>query len=154
MWNKLFPKTVENKYTGHVLGLILLGFYVFKSFFAGTVHMFAPDGGAQIIGSVALDQFTRGGADSVITVFGLWGMEQFVIGLIGLVVLVRYKALIPMMSLVYAIEYIGRITAKLYTPGLVTAHTPPGAAADTVLVPLAIVMFLLSLYLPKKKRVE
>jgi len=154
MWNKLFPKTVENKYTGHVLGLILLGLYVFKSFFAGSVHMFAPDGGAQIIGSVALDQFTRGGADSVITVFGLWGMEQFVIGLIGLVVLVRFKALIPMMTLVYVVEYIGRMALPLFTPGLVTAHTPPGAAADTVLVPLAVLMLVLTLYRPKKKRVD
>ncbi len=66
MWNKLFPKTIENKYTGHVLGLILLGFYIFKSFFAGSIHMFAPDGGAQSIASIALDQFTSGGAESVL----------------------------------------------------------------------------------------
>ncbi len=154
MWNKLFPKTVENKYNGHILGLILLGFYVFKSFFAGSVHMFAPDGGAQSIASVALDQFTGGGAESVITMFAMWGMEQFVIGLIAIVVLLRYRGLISMMGLVYVVEYIGRVITPLHTPGVVTAHTPPGPAMDAVLVPLAVLMLVLTLYRPKKKRVE
>lgn len=112
--------------------------------------MFAADGGAQSIGSVTLDQFSQGGADSVVTVFGLWGMEQLVIGLIAIVILLRYKALIPMMALVYVVEYAGRFAVPLYTPGLVTAHTPPGAMADNILVPLALVMLVLSLREPKK----
>ena len=40
--------------------------------------------------------------------------EQLVIGLIAVVILLRYKALIPMMTLAYVIEH----------AGLVTAHTP------------------------------
>ncbi len=152
MWNKLFPKTVENKYTGHVLGLILLGFYVFKSFLAGSIHMFAPDGGAQSIGSIALDQFTEGGANSVITMFGAWGMEQFVLGLIALVILLRYKGLISMMAMAYVLEYAGRMAIPFFTPGVFSIHTPPGHAADAVLVPLAVLMLILTLYRPKKKR--
>lgn len=152
MWNKLFPKTVNNEYKGHILGLILIMFYTLKSFVSGSIHMFASDGGAQSIASVALDQFSGGGAESVITMFGLWGMEQFVIGLITLVVLLRYKGLVPMMALAYLIEYAGRMASHLFTPGLVTSHTPPGAAADTVLVPLTLIMLILTLYIPKKKR--
>lgn len=146
MIEKLFPKTANNSYQGHWLAKWLLIFYTVKSFVAGSIHMFTSDGGAQSIASIALDQFTQGGADSVVTMFGLWGMEQFVIGLIGLVILWRYKALIPMMTLVYAIEYIGRFSAHLYTPGVVTAHTPPGVVMDYVLVPLALVMLALSLW--------
>ena len=150
-WNKLFPKTVENKYSGHVLGLILLGFYVLKSLVSGSIHMFAPDGGAQSIASVALDQFAGGGAESVITMFAMWGMEQFVIGLIAVVILWRYRGLVPMMALVYVVEYVGRVVTPLHTPGMVTVHTPPGHAADAVLVPLTLVMLVLTLYIPKKK---
>ncbi len=152
MWNKLFPKTVENEYKGHILGLTLLVIYTFKSFLSGVIHMFASDGGAQSIASVALDQFSGGGAESVITMFGLWGMEQFVIGLIVLVVITRYRGLIPMMALVYVIEYAGRMAIPLFTPGLVTAHTPPGASAAIVLVPLTVTMLILTLYIPMKKR--
>ena len=143
--NKIFPTVADNNYHGHKIAKWLLMFYVFKSFVAGSIHMFAPDGGAQSIASIALDQFTEGGANSVITMFGLWGMEQFIIGLIGLVILWRYQSLIPMMSGVYILEYFMRGISHLYTPGVVTAHTPPGVAADYVLIPLAILMFLLSL---------
>jgi hypothetical protein len=145
MFEKLFPKIVGNNYQGHRIAKWLLILYVAKSLFAASVHMFAADGGAQSIGSVALDQFSLGGANSVITMFGLWGMEQLVIGLIAIVILLRYKALIPMMALVYVIEYTGRFTAHLYTPGLVTAHTPPGAVMDNILFPLAMIMLVLSL---------
>ena len=81
-----------------------------------------------------------------VTIFGLWGMEQFVIGLIGAVILWRYKALIPVMALAYAIEYFGRFAAQWYTPGVTAENEPPGAVLDTVLVPLAFVMFGLSLW--------
>lgn len=146
----LLPEEASNTYQGHKLTKYFLYFYVFKSFFAGCVHMFAADGGAQSIGSVALDTFTKGGADSFITMFGMWGMEQFVIGLIALVILWKYKSLIPMLWAVYAIEYTGRVLIPHFKPGLVTAHTPPGAVMDTVLVPLAILMFIIALYTTKR----
>lgn len=145
MLQKILPTVADNTYRGHAIAKWLLILYVAKSFLAGSVHMFAADGGAQSIASITLDQFTQGGANSVITMFAMWGMEQVVIGLIGVVILLRYQSLIPMMTLVYVIEYLGRFAIPFITPGVVSAHTPPGAVADYVLVPLAIVMFLLSL---------
>ncbi len=146
MIEKLFPKTADNQYHGHRLGKWLLIFYTVKSFVAGSIHMFAADGGAQSIASITLDQFSQGAADSVVTIFGLWGMEQAVIGFISAVILWRYKSLIPFMALVYAIEYSGRFASHWYTPGVTTVHTPPGAVADYILVPLALVMLVLSLW--------
>jgi len=146
----LFPKNADNNYKGHKLAKWVLYLYVIKSFFSGCVHMFAADGGAQSIASITLDSFTQGGADSVITMFAYWGMEQFLIGLIAVVVLWRYKSLIPMIWGVYAIEYSARYLLKFITPGVATVHTPPGAVADYVLVPIAIGMFLLALLSSRK----
>ena len=145
MIEKLFPQQADNHYQGHKLAKWLLIFYTVKSFVAGGVHMFSADGGAQSIASITLDQFTQGGANSLITIFAMWGMEQMVIGLIGVVILLRYQSLIPMMTLVYVCEYLGRFSMSFITPGVVSAHTPPGAVADLVLIPLTVVMFLLSL---------
>lgn len=153
MLKRVFPETADNNFNGVRLAKWLLALFVAKSFLAGGIHMFAPDGGAQSIGSVVLDQFTADGANTVITMFGLWGMEQAVIGLIGLVILLRYNSLIPLMALVYVIEYAGRFLSGLYTPGLVTAHTPPGAAADYILVPLTVLMFLLSVHNQSKGQI-
>ena len=150
MMNTLFPEVANNKFEGNKIAYWVLYFYVFKSFFAGIVHMFASDGGAQSIGSVSLDSFTQGGADSVVTMFGLWGMEQFVIGLIVLVILWRYKSLVPLAWAIYAIEYSGRTFSHAFTPGLVTENTPPGVMVDTILVPLTIFMLIFSIYTTKK----
>jgi len=142
----LLPENADNTYKGHKIAEWLLYLYIFKSFFAGCVHMFASDGGAMSIGSVTLDAFSQGAADSVITVFGLWGMEQFVIGVIALIIIRRYKSLIPLLWAIYALEYFGRFATKFFTPGLVTANIPPGAVADIVLIPLAMIMFIIALY--------
>lgn len=150
MMNILLPEVADNKFKGNRIAYWVLWIYVFKSFFAGFVHMFASDGGAQSIGSVKLDSFTQGGADSVVTMFGLWGMEQFVIGLIVLVILWRYKSLIPLAWAIYAIEYSGRALSHAFTPGLVTENTPPGVMVDTVLVPLAIAMLFFAIFTTKR----
>lgn len=150
MKNILFPKIVDNQYKGHKIVVLLLGLYILKSFVAGFIHMFASDGGAQSIASVTLDIFTQGGSNSVITMFGLWGMEQVVIGLIVLVIVWRYKSLTSFAWSIYALEYLGRFLARFYTPGLSTDHTPPGAIIDIVLVPVAIFMFIFSIYSVKK----
>ena len=113
MINNLFPKFANNTFKGHKFALWLLFLYVAKSILAGLVHMFFSDGGAQSIGSVSLDSFTKGGADSVITMFGLWGLEQFVIGLIALIILLRYKSLIPLLWGIYSVEYLGRALSHL-----------------------------------------
>ena len=57
MMNILHPEVADNKFKGNRIAYWVLP-YVFKSFFAGFVHMFASDGGAQSIG----DSFTQGGA--------------------------------------------------------------------------------------------
>ena len=78
--------------------------------------------------------------------FGLWGMEQFVIGFIVLVILLRYKSLLPFAWAIYAIEYSGRALSHFFTPGLDTVSTPPGVMVDTLLVPLSIAMLVFAIY--------
>lgn len=146
MLKTLFPKVADNNYKGHKIAKWVLMIYVFKSFFSGSVHLFAPDGGAQSIASIALDQFSKEGADTVITIFGMWGLEQLVIGVVAVVILLRYKSLIPFLWCVYALEYTLRGIAHFFTPGVHSINTPPGALADNILIPVAISMFLFSLY--------
>lgn len=149
MIEKLFPKTVDNQYRGMSIAKWTLFLITAKAFLAAFIHMFAADGGAQSIASISLDQFTTGGANTVITIFALWGLEQFVIGVISLIVLWRYQALIPVMWLAFAIEYTMRFAIPLFTPGIVSTSIPPGVVMDKILFPLALVMLVLSL---KEKR--
>ena len=47
-----FHEVADDEFKGNRIAYWVLWIYVFKSFFAGFVHMFASDGGAQSIGSV------------------------------------------------------------------------------------------------------
>ncbi len=145
MFDVLLPKVADNQYTGQPLAKWFLILLVLKSLIAGSIHMFAADGGAGSIASIILSEFTKGGSDTVITLFALWGMEQFIIGLLGLLILFRYQSLIPLMLGVYSLEYLSRKAMVWITPGMYTLHTPPGAVADNFLLPLCLIMFLLAL---------
>ncbi len=87
MIEKLLPRKVTNEYRGHPLAKWVFAALTLITLGRSLVHMFAEDGGAQSIASIALDAFSTGGADSVITVFGLWGLSQLIIGLLFVIVL-------------------------------------------------------------------
>jgi len=144
MFSKLLPQSANNNYQGHPIAKWVFIFLTIKAIIAGLIHMFAPDGGAQSIASITLDSFTEGGANTVITIFGLWGLSQLTLALVNAVVIWRYQSLIPLMWLVFLFEYIGRLAAAFYTPGVESINTPPGAILDLFIFPLSLVMFFLS----------
>lgn len=109
------------------------------------VHMFAADGGAQSIASVPLDSYAIESANGIVTVFGLWGLSQLIIGLLYVIVLLRYKSLIPLMYVVFIFEYVMRLLTPAYSPGLETLQTAPGAVGNIIFLPLGLIMLLLSL---------
>ena len=82
MLDKLLPQTVTNTYRGHPLAKWALVALTIVTIGRSLVHMFAADGGAQSIATIALDIFTEGGANTVITLFALWGLSQLIIGLL------------------------------------------------------------------------
>ncbi len=151
MIEKIFPKTVDNDYQGSKFVKWVLYLIVFKSFFASIVHIFTADGGAQSIGNIALDQLSEGGSDTIITLFAYWGLEQLIIGIIALIVVLRYKSLIPFIWLIYTIDYSARLIIPLFKPELLVTAPLPGTILDYVLAPLAILMFILALYYKKEK---
>ena len=76
--------------------------------------------------------------------------SQLLLGLLYLVVLVRYRALIPLMYLTLLLEYLGRMALGSWKP-LVTLETPPGATLNLVMIVLSVVMLAISLREPAKR---
>ena len=61
------------------------------------------------------------------------------------VVLVRYRALLPFMYLLLLVEYVGRLTLGLWKGPLETASTPPGSPFSVIMIVVSIAMLALSL---------
>jgi len=148
----IFPKNLNNHYKGYKIAL-----YVFYALTALTLwrsqhHLFAPDGGAQSIATIPLDTFTTSGAAAVIGVFGLWGLSQLIIGVLYLIVSLRYRAMIPLMYLLMFIEYFVRMVYFPLAKPIPTAGTAPGATGNLPLMIIALVMLCFSVLGPKKEK--
>ena len=141
---KMFPKQLNNDYRGSLIAKWVFVLLTAVTLVRSLIHMFSPDGGAQSIATIPLDSFTSDGASAVILIFSLWGLSQFLIGIIYTVVLWRYQALIPFMYLLIIVEYTMRIVLGVLKP-IVTVGTAPGAVGNFIIVPFAVIMLFLSL---------
>ncbi|MFP8875278.1 MAG: hypothetical protein VCB42_12320 [Myxococcota bacterium] len=144
MMERLFPRMVDNDYRGHPVALWVLVPVTLLTLVRSLIHMFRVDGGAQSIATIPLDRYSDPAAAAVILIFALWGLSQLLLGLLYVVVLVRYRALIPLMYLTLILEYCGRLALGAWKP-METLERPPGARFTLIMIVLSLVMFVLSL---------
>ena len=144
MFENLLPKTVTNEYRGARIAK-----WVFIALTAMTVgrslaHMLLPDGGAQSIATIPLDAYSLGASAVVIGMFAQWGLTQLMFGLLYVLVLWRYRSLIPVMWLFVLLEWTGRLMLGFFKP-FETAGTAPGAVGNLIIPVLALVMLVFAL---------
>jgi len=142
--NRILPHTVDNNYHGHKIALWFFYLITFVTIVRSCIHIFKDDGGAQSIATIPLNTYTNGGADAVIFIFAYWGLSQLMIGLLQVIVAIKYKSLIPLMYAFLLLEYVGRFGISLFK-SLETTGQAPGGVANYVLPVVCLVMFLLSL---------
>ena len=137
---ELFPKQIDDEPHGNRVIVWVFALITLVTLARSCIHLFAPDGGA---GSIAGIDLSGAGGGNLVSLFALWGLSQLILGFVFLVVLLRYKSLIPFMYVLILIEYSGRIIIGYVKP-LVVTHIPPGAIGDYIMVPLAILMLIIS----------
>lgn len=145
---RLFPAQLDHVYRGNRIALWLFYPLTAITLWRSQHHIFAPDGGAQSIATIPLDNYTQGGAQSIITIFALWGLAQLAMGFVMLLAAIRYKSMVPLLWLFILLEYGGRKLVGIYKP-IETVGTAPGAVAGYVLPIVALVMLALALW-PEK----
>lgn len=144
MLDKLFPRQATNVYGGTAVAKWFFVLIVVVTIGRSLAHILLPDGGAQSIATIPLDEFTANGAAATVHLFALWGLSQLLMGLLYGVVLWRYQSLIPLMYLFVMVEYGARLLLTFAKP-METHGTAPGAIANYALLPLALLMLALSL---------
>ncbi len=145
MFEKLFPKTVDNQYRGSAIAKWIFVAITIHAVVRSLMHMFLPDGGAQSIATITLDAFSPDAAAVIVGLFAYWGLSQLLFGLVFVLVLWRYQSLIPLMWVVMFVEYTGRwLIGGFYKPWE-TVGTAPGAVLNHIFPLLALVMLVLSL---------
>jgi hypothetical protein len=140
----LFPRRADNDYRGYkaalwIFGLILLLRVVMSvnSIFNGHLVASSADG-------IPLDSYTPAGARAVVSLFATLGLSQLALCFVGILVLIRYRALIPFLFMLFLLEHLGRRLISYFRPGARVGR-PPGIVVNLILLSLMVVGLALSL---------
>lgn len=125
MVDRIFPRRVDNTYRGHWLATGLLVLVVLLRLVIGANSMLNPRSVAATADGIPLDHYGAAAADAVVALFALLGLGDFLLGLLGALVLLRYRAMIPLMFVLLLLDQLGRKV-------LVFAHPIARAGATTV----------------------
>lgn len=140
----LFPAHIDNTFRGRRIALYVFYPVTALILWRSLHHLIAADGGAQTIATMPLDTYPSGAAQNIVAIFAQWGLSQLLLGLMFLAACIRYRAMIPLMWLMLALEAAGRQLAGTAKP-IATLHTAPGAIGNLPMLALALVMLWLSL---------
>jgi hypothetical protein len=140
--DRLIPKNITNQFEPNKVVLYVFAAIIVLTLVRSFIHIFATDGGAQSIAGFPLNTYPIEASSMIILIFSLWGVSQLIIGFVYLIVLVRYKSLIPAMYLLLLIEYTSRYLLGVYKPAYST-HLVPGGVLDYIMIPLCISMLIL-----------
>lgn len=145
MLSRIFPTQVDNNYRGSRLAIwflvpiiLLRGLIGFNSIFFARSVATSADG-------VPLDSFTLAAAGTVLALFALLGLFSLLLALLGVVVLVRYRAMIPFLYLFLLIQEVGNKAVLLAYP--VTRSASSGMPAGSIVVFTILAMTLLGFVL-------
>jgi len=137
MISRMFPSQFDNDYRGHWLAIWILVFLVGSKLFMGVnVSGLNPWVSTEFVltnaDSIPIETFGAQERSLVLFLFSAWGLALFVLSLLGLLVLVRYRAMIPLMYLLLGIEQLGRKALSLAHP--IARAVEPGAISTGVLI--------------------
>lgn len=138
----LLPAQADNAIRGAKPPVYVFMLIALASTVRSLIHLLAPDGGA---GSIAGMDLSVAGADAIVFSFALWGSAQLIYAMVQLVVVFRYRSLVPLMYVLLMLETLLRMFVGHSRP-VVFRHTPPGAIGNYVILPLAALMLAWSLW--------
>ena len=148
MFNTILAQVLPRNpttYNGHIAIKAAFAALILLTLFRSLAHMLLPDGGAQSIATIPLDTFSDNAANTVVLIFGYWGLSQLLIGLLYVGVLLRYPGFIPLMYLLAFVEYLIRLLIAFARPDLVLIDSAPGETSNYLLTPLMLLLFAASI---------
>jgi hypothetical protein len=105
---RLFRPQFDNHYQGHKSALWLLGLFVALKLVVSLNSIFNTASVAAGIDGFPLASYGGDGARAVLMLFALDAVASLMLALVGLVALLRYRAMVPFIYLLAVIEQIGR----------------------------------------------
>ncbi len=117
MLDRIFPKTIDNLYRGHWLGLaIFVGVMALKAL-QSVMSIFNTRDTASNADGIPLASFPPAAVAEIVSMFALLGLYLLIVPLQSAVVLIRWRSLIPFL-------YVSLLTLQLSSRALIYFTTP------------------------------
>ena len=145
MFSKLLPQRVDNTYRGRKLALWVFAVVVAVKILQSVMVVFNGNSVVRSADGIPLDTYTPAGAQTVVAIWALSGLDRLVIALLCVLVLVRYRSVITLMFALLAVHYLAREVILHFIP-IVRTGTPPGPLVNFILFVLTIVGLSLSVW--------
>jgi hypothetical protein len=148
MLGRIFPRQFDNaSYRGHRLGVWLFIPILVVELGIGTNSIINTRFVAASADGIPLDSYDAAGAEAVISLFALLGLSRVLLGLTGVMALIRYRAMLPFMYLLLLALQFGTKALVFLHP--IASSSPSGGGTGSVvvlgLITLMVVGFGLSL---------
>jgi len=142
---RLFPRTLDNTYTGSKIALWVFGFVIAIRAIQSIMIIVNGYSIARSADGIPLETYTAAAAQTIVAIFALSSLNRLIISLIGAAVLIRYRRAVPLMFVVLGLTYLGTQLITQFIP-IVRVGTPPGVIMNRALIGLTLVGFALSLW--------
>lgn len=145
MLDRLLPERADNSYRGHRLAPWLFGALVLLKTVIGVNSILLGHRVASSADGIPLDSFPAAAAGTVISLFALLGLGRLVMSVLCVLVLFRYRALIPLIFTLQLLEHLGSRLIHHFLP-IATTGRPVGSVVTQVLLALMVAGLVLSLW--------
>lgn len=147
--HRLLPAQIDNHFRGRRLALWLFGFFVLVKLFQGAESVFNSYATAMNADGIPLESYGTAVAQTVLSMFALLGLNVLVLPLLGVLALIRYRAMIPMIYLMMLMLNLGGRAVQLVHPIARAGGVQPiGFYVNLFLLAVLIAGFALSLTRP------
>jgi len=145
MLNRIFPDQLDNNYRGHWLAPWLLGLVMAVKAMQGVQSIINTRDVLTTADGISLAGFTPSSVDVIVALFALLGLYLLVLPLQSIVVLLRYRTMVPLMFLLLLLVNLASRVLALMNP-IVRAHGQPiGSYVNLAILAVTLLGFVLSL---------
>ena len=148
MFEKFFPRGVDNAYRGSKVALWLFGLVVAMKITQSLAVIFSGYYTARNADGIPLETFTPAAAQTAVALFAQASLWRLTFCLMCVLALVRYRSAIPLMFVLFVLNYLTGELILRFVP-LVRTGTPLGPTVNLILFALMVIGLALSLRSPR-----
>ena len=145
MLRVLFPRVIDNSFRGQWLGFWLLAPVLVLKLGIGVASLLTPQR-ANSADAIDVSSFSDAALRSEATATALLGLLHLAIGLMGVLAMIRYRAMVPLIYLWLIAEFLGRRVVLALYPIDRAAGMSSGSIVNIVLLSMMALGLLLSLW--------